>query len=204
VSGTRRPLIVGLTGGIASGKSTVARLLAERGCQVADADRLVADLYRPGQAGAEAVRELFGESMLDDEGAVDRAALAELVFGDAAARGRLERAIHPLVGLAFQRLTASATGILVYEVPLLVETGGASRYDTIVTVEADPDLRIERAVARGVDRESALARLAAQADSAQREAVAQHVLRNDGDLAHLERQVDDLVAALRERLEAGA
>src|SRR5262245_32981542 len=128
-------LTVGLTGGLASGKSTVARWLEELGCTVVDADRLVADLYRPGAPGAEAVRRLFGDGMLDPRGAVDHKKLGTLVFGDAEARRQLEAAIHPLVGHAFATILEAATGIVVMEATLLVETGGAGRYDVLVTVE---------------------------------------------------------------------
>ena len=199
-----RRLLVGLTGGIASGKSTVGRWLRELGCEVADSDRLVADLYAPGAAGTAAVRRLFGDAMLTPEGAVDRKALAAVVFGDEEQRRRLEAAIHPLVGEAFRDWAAAHAGILVYEVPLMVETGGGGRFDVVVTVEADPETRISRAVARGVDPASARARLAAQAKAAERIAIADHVLRNDGSLEELRAQVEALVRQLEERLEAPA
>ncbi len=196
-------LLVGLTGGIASGKSTVGRWLRELGCHVADSDQLVADLYRPGEAGAAAVRELFGAQMLDADGAVDRPALAAVVFGDEAERRRLEAAIHPLVGNAFREFVAEHDGIVVYEVPLMVETGGGrGRFDRVVTVEADPELRLQRAIERGVDPESARARLAAQVSNESRIAIADHVLRNDGSLQNLREQVESLVADLEARLDA--
>jgi dephospho-CoA kinase len=193
-------LTVGLTGGLASGKSTVARWLGELGCTVVDADRLVADLYRPGAPGAEAVRRLFGDGMLDRSGAVDHRKLGALVFADPEARRRLEAAIHPLVGEAFRSILDAARGIVVLEATLLVETGGADRYDVLVTVEADPELRLRRAVERGVDPESARARLAAQASSEARTARADYVLWNEGGLDQLRAQVDALHAALLERL----
>jgi len=196
-------LTVGLTGGLASGKSTVARWLAEMdGFTVVDADRLVADLYRPGQPGAEAVRRLFGDAVLDERGAVDHRKLGAIVFGDADARRALEAAIHPLVGAAFGEELERARGIVVLEATLLVETGGADRYDVLVTVEADPELRLERAVERGVERESARGRLAAQATAEQRIARADHVLWNEGSLEELRARVDELARALRARLAA--
>jgi dephospho-CoA kinase len=195
-------LTVGLTGGLASGKSTVARWLAERGFTVVDADRLVADLYRPGQPGAEAVRRLFGDGMLDERGGVDHAKLGARVFSDPAARRELEAVIHPLVGAAFRDLLARARGIVVMEATLLVETGGADRYDVLVTVEADPELRLRRAIDRGVDAESARGRLAAQATTEARVAKADYVLWNDGSLFDLRSQVDQLAAALEARLAA--
>jgi dephospho-CoA kinase len=193
-------LTVGLTGGLASGKSTVARWLGEMGCTVVDADRLVADLYRPGAPGAAAVRRLFGDDMLDAQGAVDHRKLSAVVFADPAARRTLEAAIHPLVGEAFRSILEAARGIVVLEATLLVETGGADRYDVLVTVEADPELRVRRAVERGVDPESARGRLAAQASSEARIARADYVLWNEGSLDQLRAQVEQLHAALLERL----
>ena len=202
--GVPRPqrLLVGLTGGIASGKSTVGRWLRDLGCSVADSDQLVAELYRPGEAGAEAVRRLFGPDMLDEDGAVDRATLAAVVFGDLGQRRKLEAEIHPLVGQAFRTWAEANDGIVVYEVPLLVETGGRGRFDVIVTVEADPERRIERAIERGVDEESARARLAAQASSASRIDSADYVLHNDGSLADLRAQVERIVVDLKLRLQS--
>jgi dephospho-CoA kinase len=193
-------LTVGLTGGLASGKSTVARWLGELGCTVVDADRLVADLYRPGAPGAEAVRRRFGVGMLDDQGAVDHRKLGALVFSDPAARRELEAAIHPLVGEAFRSILDAARGIVVLEATLLVETGGSDRYDVLVTVEADPELRLRRAIERGVEPESARARLAAQASSEARTARADYVLWNEGSLEQLRTQVEALHASLLERL----
>ena len=193
-------LTVGLTGGLASGKSTVARWLEELGCTVVDADRVVADLYRPGAPGAQAVRRLFGEDMLDARGGVDHKKLGALVFADPEARRRLEAAIHPLVGQRFFAILEEATGVVVMEATLLVETGGAGRYDVVVTVEADPDLRLRRAIERGVDPESARGRLQAQATTEQRVAIADHVLWNEGTREELRAQVERLHVALLERL----
>ena len=196
-----RPLLrVALTGGIASGKSTVGAWLGELGCSVSDSDQLVAELYQPGQPGTAAVRELFSTELIDDDGAVDRTKLADRVFADPAALRELEAVIHPLVGQAYANLVARSEGILIFEVPLLVETGGADRYDTVVTVEAGPELRLRRAVERGVDPTSAKARIAAQTDSASRRAVADYVLENEGSIEDLRRQVEVLMAALEERL----
>lgn len=191
--------VVGLTGGIASGKSTVGNLLRKLGCIVSDSDRLVAELYQPGARGTEEVSRLFSDALLDRDGAVDKQKLAAVVFNDKEELRRLEAAIHPLVGAAFAKLVERSPGIVVFEVPLLVETGGGSRYDYVVTVEADPDLRIERAVTRGVDRESAEARQRAQADTESRVAAADWVLRNDGTLEELEEQVEKLVKELEKK-----
>lgn len=197
-----RRLLVGLTGGLASGKSTVARLCHEAGCTVIDADQVVAELYRPGSAGASAVRELFGAEVLTAEGAVDRPKVAEKVFGDAGLRKQLEEAVHPLVKARTEELLQASEGLVVYEATLLVEAGRADRFDVVVSVEADPELRLRRAVERGMDEAGARARLEAQGDGAQRRARADHVLHNDGDLAELAASVEALLAQLVERLHA--
>jgi len=198
-----RPLLVGLTGGLASGKSTVAGLLAEAGFRVVDADRLVAELYRPGGAGAAAVEELLGPEALDEDGAVDRAAVAEQVFADPGARRRLEAAIHPLVRRRFAEVAATASEpVAVLEATLLVEAGYGPDFDLVVAVEADPEVRLRRAVARGNDPADARARLAAQGDCAARRAGADAVIDNDGDLAELRRRVEELATDLRARASA--
>lgn len=189
---------VGLTGGMASGKSTVARMLGDRGATVVDADRLVAELYEPGESGARAAAELFGGGVLDDHGAVDRERLAGVVFRDAAARARLEAAIHPLVRERFSEIARDATGIVVLEATLLAEAGYAPDFDRVVTVEADPEVRLERAVGRGMSEDEARRRLRAQGAGDERRAAADTVIRNDGDLEDLERKVDRLVAELRD------
>jgi dephospho-CoA kinase len=190
-------LRIGLTGGLASGKSTVARLLAARGATVVDADRLVAELYEPGQPGARAAAELFGPAVLDRRGAVDRARLAGVVFPDPEARRRLERAIHPLVRERFAELARDAEGVVVLEATLLVEAGYGPDFDQVVTVEADPEVRIARAVARGMPEVEARRRLLAQGEGEARRAGADRTIHNHGDLAELERQVDALWAELQ-------
>lgn len=193
-------LLVGLTGGLASGKSTVARWLGELGATVLDADRLVAELYAPGGAGAEAVRRLFGAEMLAGGGEVDRARLAARVFADDAARSRLEQAIHPLVRARFAELSREAEGIWVYEATLLVEAGRGDDFDLVVSVEADAERRLAWAIERGMDAESARARLAAQGDGEARRRRADRVLRNHGSLAELRASVEALYAELEKLL----
>ncbi len=195
-----RRLLVGLTGGLASGKSTVAAAMARAGCRVYDADRLVAELYQPGGEGSAAVARLFGPGMLDPRGAVDRPALAARVFADPEARRALERAIHPLVRRRFLELARSEKGIVVLEATLLVEAGQVDDFDLIVLVDADPEVRVARAVARGLSEAEARARLAAQGDGARRRAAADRVVVNDGSLEDLEAQVRRLVAEIEERL----
>lgn len=196
-----RAIRVGLTGGMASGKSTVARMLRERGATVVDADRLVASLYEPGEPGARAVAELFGPDALDEHGAVDRERVAEIVFHGPAgveSRHRLEEAIHPLVRQRFAEIARDAdSDVVVLEATLLVEAGYGPDFDTVVTVEADPEVRLARAIGRGMSEEEARRRLLAQGEGDVRRAGADRVIRNDGTLEELERKVDELLAELR-------
>ena len=191
--------LVGITGGMASGKSTVVRWLGEAGFQVVDADRIVAELYAPGGKGAAAVRELFGDGTLKEDGSVDHPAVAAIVFADPAARKRLEAAIHPLVHQRFAEIAAAATGVVVYEATLLVESGGYRAFDLVLSVEAPEDRRLEWAIARGMDEAAARSRLEAQGDGAERRARAHRILENDGSLDDLRGKVDVLVAELRDR-----
>lgn len=184
---------IGLTGGIAAGKSTVAAWLREAGIVVVDADRLVADLYRADGAGSAVVARLFGPSYLDGAGNVRHARLATKVFADPQARRQLEAAIHPLVRREFEAIAAKAPGVVVLEAPLLVEAGFAPDLDLVVTVEADPRTRLRRATERGLDSAEAQRRLDAQTSESHRVAAADRVLRNDGSLEELRRQVDTLI-----------
>lgn len=190
---------VGLTGGLASGKSTVARRLAERGIRVIDADDLVADLYRPGGPGTEAVGTLFGPRVLAADGSVDKRILAQIAFDDPTARARLEAAIHPLVREHFRRIAEGVSGLVVLEATLLVEAGYAPDFDWIVSVEAPRELRLERATARGLTRADAAARLEAQGDGAARRAAAHEILLNDGGLERLVELADRLADSLKVR-----
>ncbi len=192
-------LRVGLTGGIAAGKSTVAAWLQDAGLRVVDADRLVARLYRPGGEGAAAVARLFGSDCLRPDGGVDHARLAARIFDDVEARRQLEEAIHPLVKRDFEALARATAGVIVLEAPLLVEAGFAKDFDVVVTVEADAEERLQRAVARGLDRLDAERRLAAQSAPGVRLRAAHIVVRNDGSLEDLRREVDGLVADLERR-----
>ena len=190
---------VGLTGGLASGKSTVAGLLARAGFQVVDADQLVARLYRAGGEGARAVAQAFGPGFLDAEGAVDKPKIAQLVFADEPARKRLEAEIHPLVRTAFRALAEKAQAPIVLEATRLVEAGYAPDFDLIVSVEAPEEQRLHRAMARNMTREEAVARLTAQGDGAKRREVAHRLIWNDGTLPELEEKVTKLVAEIRRR-----
>lgn len=189
-------LHVGLTGGLASGKSTVSAWLREAGFEVVDADRLVAELHQPDGEGAAAVRDLFGPEMLDERGGVDHTRVAARVFSDPAARKALEAAIHPLVRKRFEEIASRSQGVVVLEATLLVEAGYSPLFDFIVTVEAPCELRYERAVARGMAPETARARLLAQGDGEERREAAHRVIDNSGDEQHLRRQVDELIEEL--------
>lgn len=189
---------VGLSGGIGSGKSTVAAMLRARGAVVVDADALARDVVEPGTPGLAAVVARFGDGVMAPEGSLDRAALAAIVFADPAALADLEAITHPLVAeRAAALLAAAPTGsVVVYDVPLLVEKDLARAYDRVVIVDAPDDVRVERLVVRGMSRPDALARMAAQAPRAERLAVADDVLDNTGDESALQAQVDRLWAAL--------
>jgi dephospho-CoA kinase len=187
---------VGLTGGLAGGKSTVAGWLRDAGFTVIDADRLVADLYRPGGEGVEAVRSLLGSEMIDAEGGVDRAKVAARVFADHEARRNLEKAVHPMVRRRFEEIAERSEGVVVLEATLLVEAGYGPLFDFIVTVEADAETRLQRAMARGMNEASARARLVAQGDGEERKNAAHRVIDNCRDLPSLRRQVDELIEEL--------
>jgi dephospho-CoA kinase len=195
-----RAFRVGLTGGLASGKSTVGKQLSEAGFRVVDADRLVAELYRPGEEGAAAVRRLFGDEFLEANGSVDHKRLGRRIFSDAQARRALEQAIHPLVGRRFEAIAADEWGPVVFEATLLVEAGVADEFDLVVTVESDTELRLTRAMAKGLDRASAEARLAAQGEGRQRRSRADRVIWNSGTLQELRAKVDELVEEIRKRV----
>lgn len=185
-------LWIGLTGGIGSGKSTVSALLAARGAWVVDADRIAREVLEPGTPGLAAVVEAFGEQVLAENGSLDRAALATIVFADPEARGRLDGIVHPLVRARATELAAAAPpdAVVVHDVPLLVETGQASSYDLVLVVEAHAAIRIDRLARRGLATEDARARMAAQATDDRRRAVADAVLDNSGTPEELAAQVD--------------
>ncbi len=185
-------LRIGLTGGIGSGKSTVAGLLAAREARIVDADRIAREVVEPGTPGLQAVVTAFGDGVLTPEGTLDRPALAAIVFADPGARRRLDGIVHPLVRARAAELVAAAPpdAVVVQDVPLLVETGQAGSYDLVLVVEADLDTRVRRLVGRGLSEDDARARIAAQATDEQRRAVADVVLDNSGTVEELEAQVE--------------
>ncbi|MFF0988543.1 dephospho-CoA kinase [Kocuria nitroreducens] len=186
-------LSIGLTGGIASGKSTVSRRLMELGATVIDADAIARALQEPGRPGLEGIVEEFGPSVLTPDGRLDRAALGARVFADPEARARLNAIIHPLVRAEAERLAAAAgqDAVLVEDIPLLVETGQDGRFDLVLTVQAPAEERVRRMVEdRGMTEADARARIAAQATDKDREAVSSSVLVNDGSVQRLLDRVD--------------
>ena len=186
-------LIVALTGGIGSGKSLVAQYFAELGAQVIDADQLSRDVIERGSVGFDQVVATFGDGILRD-GHIDRRVLGELVFSSTAQRQKLEAIIHPLVRDAFDLAVSHlrADDLLIYEIPLLVETGAASRFDYVIAVESDLPLRKQRLKDRGMLPPEIEARISAQATSDQREACADYVISNNGLADELLRAVEYL------------
>jgi dephospho-CoA kinase len=184
-------LRIGLTGGIGSGKSTVSALLDERGAVIVDADVIAREVVAAGTPGLAAVAAAFGDGVLAPDGSLDRPALAAVVFADPEARRRLDGIVHPLVRARAGELAAAAPpdAVVVDDVPLLVETGQAGRYDLVLVVEADAETRVARLVRRGMTEDDARARIAAQATDEQRRAVADVVLDNSGTREELAAQV---------------
>ena len=186
-------LVVALTGGIGAGKSTVAQNFAELGALVIDADQLARMAIERGSDGFAEVLLRFGDEIILN-GDIDRKKLAEIVFSDEAARKDLEKIIHPRVQAIFAEAIEDLEhdDILIYEIPLLVETDAAEKFDYIITVEADLELRKERLLKKGLYISQIEKRMAAQATQESREAIADYVIRNDGDEDSLLRQVENL------------
>lgn len=184
-------LIVGLTGGIGSGKSLVREYFAGLGAKVMDADELSRRVIERGSEGFDRVVAAFGDAILRD-GDIDRRALADQIFGSMAERAKLEGIIHPLVREAFASATADLSGddVLIYEVPLLAETGAAPRFDFVITVETDLPIRTERLVKRGMLTSEIEARMRAQATPEERMSVAGYVIANNGTADDLLREVE--------------
>ena len=195
---------VGLTGGVGSGKSTVATLLAEHGAIVIDADAIAREVVEPGTPGFDAVVAAFGDEVVGADGRLDRPKLAGIVFGDEAKRVELNAIVHPLVGQRTIELAQAAPpdAIVVYDIPLLVENNMAAGFDVVLIVEADKELRLARLAERGMAESDARERMAAQASDEQRREVADVVIENNDSLADLEAAVDDLWELLTEPRKA--
>lgn len=197
-------LRVGLTGGIGSGKSAVSALLAEHGAFVVDADLLAREVVAPGTPGLADVVAEFGDDVLLPDGRLDRAELGRRVFGDPPALRRLNAVLHPRIGaLTVERYAgaeAAGAAVVVHDVPLLAENGLAPAYDAVVVVAADPRTQLDRLVRlRGMAEADARARIGAQAPLVDKLAVATYVIHNDGALADLAPQVEQLWVALLTR-----
>ncbi len=193
---------VGLTGGVASGKSTVAAELAALGAVVLDADQLSREVVAPGTPGLAAVVDEFGPGVLTPAGELDRPAMGRLVFGDEDERRRLEGIVHPLVFERYAELERAAApdDVLVYDIPLLVETGRAEEFDAVIVVDAPEDVQVERMTGdRGWTEDDARSRIAAQASREQRRAVATYVLENTGTHEDLRRRTAEVFAELTGR-----
>jgi dephospho-CoA kinase len=195
----------GLTGGIASGKSTIAGMFAELGCTAVDADAIVAELYRPGAAGHQALVRTYGAGILDARGEIDRRTLSDLAFATPAAARQLNALIHPLVLAEEQRRIASMAGgddrIIIIEATLLIEAGHLERFDRIVVVDVAPEVQIARGVARGMAREKVERRIAHQLPRQERLRHADYVIDNSGGLDAARREVQGVYDALRADLE---
>ena len=188
-------LRVALTGGIGSGKSLVGEILEELGALVIDSDQLAREVIERGSPGYEEVITAFGDSILS-EGQIDRAKLAAVVFKEVDLRKKLESIIHPLVREAAEKLARNlpSGAILVNQIPLLVESDGAKRFDYVVTVSADEEIRRERLRLRGLKDYEITERMAAQVADLDREKIANYILRNDGSIDELTRAVEELMA----------
>jgi dephospho-CoA kinase len=189
---------------VGSGKSTVAALLADKGAVIIDADRNAREVVEPGTPGYDAVVARFGPAVVADDGTLNRAAIAEIVFNDEQALSDLNAIVHPLVGQRMAQLMAEAPAdaIVVHDVPLLVENNLAPAYDVVVVVLADDETGVRRLAGRGMPEADARARIAAQANDGERRAVADEIIENDGDRDALTAQVNALWNRLHARAEA--
>ena len=198
-------LRVGLTGGIGSGKSEVARRLAEHGAVLIDADVAARRVVEPGSPGLAQVAAAFGDEVLRPDGSLNRERLGEIVFGDPGLRAKLNAIVHPLVRDWMQKaeraaVQADGDAIVVHDVPLLAESRGTTGFDAVIVVDVPPDLQLDRLVSlRGMAADQARARMAAQASRVQRLAVADIVIDNSGSLADLDRRVAEVRADLERR-----
>jgi len=186
--------LVGLTGGIASGKSTVANVWGDLGATIIDADLLAREVVEPGTIGLEKLIQLFGSSIIQSDGTLNRGALAEIVFEDPEQRTKLESVVHPLIQeLSRARISESNSEVVVYVIPLLVETQSSLPFDLVVTVEAPEQEQIRRMVEeRQMDSSSALGRIRAQASPAMRAQFADHILNSNQSIDLLKRDARNL------------
>ena len=184
-------LIVALTGGIGSGKSTVGQIFEDLGAIVTDSDQLARDVVERGTNGFDQIIAAFGDEVLKN-GDLNRAALGELVFKDPAKRKQLEQITHPLIRKAFSKIVESSKGdsIVVNQIPLLVESNHDYKFDHVITISASEDVRIERLLKRGMNLNQIKQRLQAQSTDAQREQISDSIIRNDKSQAELLPEVE--------------
>jgi dephospho-CoA kinase len=202
-------LVIGLTGGIATGKSTVAAMFAARGAAVVDADRIAHTLQEPGQPCYHRILDTFGNAILDAQGRIDRRRLGARVFADADARRRLESILHPAIREACQQAVRAAEvsgyGVCVVDAALILETGQRGRFDALVVVTAPREVQVDRLVRnRELTEAEARERLASQWSTEAKAALADFVIDNGGDLADTEAQVDRVYTALESGTPRGA
>jgi dephospho-CoA kinase len=193
--------VIGLTGGIGSGKSLAAQYFAELGAFVVDADQLAREAIERGSEGFDEVVSIFGDSILSN-GEINRKVLAALVFKDSSLKSKLEGIIHPFVKKKFELAVSSLkeNEVLVYEIPLLVETNSQDRFDLVITVESDYETRVERLRSRGMATSEIDARIASQATAQEREEVADFLIENSGSEDELLRQVENIWDSIIETL----
>lgn len=196
-------ILVGLTGGLGSGKSHVAKALADKGARVVDADQLAREVVAVGTPALAEIADTFGSGVLNSDGTLNRAALAAIVFADRTQLKTLEDITHPAIrDLAQQRIIEAerdGVEVFVYENSLLVQMGSASMFDLVVAVSAPREIRIQRAVSRGMDVQDATRRIDVQGDMQEMHAVTDWTIDNSGDLAHLNEQVEALWSHLTYR-----
>ena len=179
-------MLIALTGGIASGKSTVARQFVALGATEIDADLLAREVVEPGSAGLLAVTEVFGTAVLAEDGSLDRQALAAIAFSDKQSRKRLESILHPLIQQLSSERIKNTNGVVVYTIPLLVETKSPLNFDHIIAVSAPVETRVQRLIQhRGMTEQAARARIHAQSSDAERESIADTVISSDCSMEEL-------------------
>ncbi|UDY22414.1 dephospho-CoA kinase [Nocardioides sp. Kera G14] len=193
---------VGLTGGIASGKSTVSAMLAELGAVIIDSDLIAREVVAPGSPGLAAIADAFGPRVIAADGSLDRPALGAIVFADPVQRQVLEGITWPLIGARAQELvdTAAPDALVVHDIPLLVETGQQSTFDAVIVVDVPRETQVERMIRdRSMSRDDAEARIAAQLAREERLAAATYVIENTGNVEDLRERVTEVFEQLRER-----
>jgi dephospho-CoA kinase len=202
---TRPFLLFGLTGGIATGKSTVSAMFRALGCEIIDADQLAREVVEPGEPALRAIAAEFGAGVLRPDGTLDRAALGAIIFADPARRKRLEEITHPAIRDRFTRrvaalIEAGFTGVALFDAAVMVETGGYKHLDGLIVVVADEPRELARLMARdGIGREEALRKIRSQMPVAEKARLADYVIDNNGDRSATEAQVRAVHAALLER-----